>query len=810
MKHPGTLSMGLLCILFLVIGASSQQNPAAAASIDPVFSTLLSYASGGFSANSVAVADFNGDGKLDLVVANSCKSNIEVCPGATVGVLLGKGNGTFRNVVRYPAGNFAQAVAVGDFNGDGKPDLAVAGLYANKNLPGPGLVTILLNNGNGTFKPGVTYGSGGLLAHSLVVGDFNGDGKLDLAVVNEGSALGSVAILLGNGDGTFQAAVPFACGAASQSVVAGDFNHDNKLDVAVSNIGSISILLGNGDGTLQAPVNLPSTGTALTTGDFNSDGNLDLAVGASNSNKVSVFLGNGNGSFQAPATYATAFPANALAVGDFNGDGTTDLALVHGAFFQDDGAGVLVAKGDGTFRPQQSFAALDTDPSSIAVGDFNGEGKLDMVVSTRCAALVSGACRNGAVVAILGKGDSTFNGPLGYSSRELHIVSPPGDFNSDHNPDLVGISLSVCNGKTCTTGKAGVLLGNAKGNFQKALQVLPVGYNPHSAAIGDFNHDGKLDLAVTADCVSFSSCGNEGIVSVLLGKGNGTFRSPVVYPSGGNGPFSLDVGDFNGDGKLDLVIANFCSTSGTCDNGFFKVLFGNGDGTFQPAVNYSSGGYGSSFVAVGDFNADGKLDVAVGNSCQSVSTCLEGGSVSVVLGNGDGTFRKPFSSPTGASGLGWLTIGDFNGDGKPDIAVASQQFGTQAGVGAVSVFLGKGDGTLRPATLFKSGGDTAFFVATADFNGDGKADLLVGNFDNTALLLGDGKGGCPTVQTYFPPPSTFGDFNNDGKPDLLAGWIFSEFVVRLNVVNAVHSPTTPPANLQAPRGRGQSVAGLQE
>jgi hypothetical protein len=217
----------------------------------------------------VTVADFNGDGKLDLAVANNRSNNVSI--------LLGNGDGTFQPAVEYGAGSNPTSVTVADFNGDGKLDLAVANNGSNN-------VSILLGNGDGTFQPDVNFAAGSGPS-SLAVGDFNGDGKLDLAVANNGS--NNVSILLANGDGTFQPAVEYSAGESPSSVVVGDFNGDNKLDVAVANNGngnspmaSIIIFLGNGDGTFQPAVEYSAYqgASSMAVGDFNGDSRLDLAV----------------------------------------------------------------------------------------------------------------------------------------------------------------------------------------------------------------------------------------------------------------------------------------------------------------------------------------------------------------------------------------------------------------------------------------------------------------------------------------------------------------------------------------------------
>jgi hypothetical protein len=351
--------------------------------IDPASVIGLSgsdFGAGG-SYSSVATGDFNGDGKLDLAAANQSGS---------VSVLLGNGDGTFQTEANYSTGQYSGFLAVADFSGDGKLDLAVSNNAEYGGIPG---VTVLLGNGDGTFGAAVNYIAGSYPA-GLAVGDFNADGKLDLAVANSAVAGGtpSVSVLLGNGDGTFQAAVNYGAGTQPLEVAVGDFNRDSKLDLAVTNENSdnVSVLLGNGDGTFQVAVNYevgPSP-FGVTVGDFNRDGKLDLAVTNVAGNGqiptgVNVLLGKGDGTFQAAVSYPLDFQPESVAVGDFNGDGKPDLAVANGNCVS-----VLLGNGDGTFQGATNFYSLAQD-FSLAVGDFNGDGRLDTVVSNYGSSTVS-------------------------------------------------------------------------------------------------------------------------------------------------------------------------------------------------------------------------------------------------------------------------------------------------------------------------------------------------------------------------------------------------------------------------------------
>ena len=333
--------------------------------------TTSDYATG-MAPNSVAVGDFNGDSKLDLAVANRGSN--------TVSVLLGNGDGTFQTRMDYAAGGDPISVAVGDFNGDGKLDLAVA----NGSDSTGNTVSLLLGNGDGTFQAHVDYQTG-RRSTFVVVGDFNGDGRLDLAVGNYGPDFrtGSVSIHLGNGDGTFQPHLDYPAGVNPVGVLVGDFNQDNKLDLAVLNNNApqgVSILLGNGDGSFQnavlynAPWGNPRTGMVA---DFDSDGKVDLAIAIWQTNNLSVLLGNGDGSFQNLVDYPAGTNPNALAGGDLNGDGKLDLVTVN---YTSNNVSVLLGQGDGTFQSHVDYQA-GTGPAQLAIGDFNTDGRLDIVTA---------------------------------------------------------------------------------------------------------------------------------------------------------------------------------------------------------------------------------------------------------------------------------------------------------------------------------------------------------------------------------------------------------------------------------------------
>jgi len=420
----------------------------------------------------LAAGDFNGDGRSDLAVGSF--EEVEHSFKGGLFILLGRDDGTFDPPIQIESGALPEAIVVGDFDGDGHQDVAAANAIPIVGdiclcVPPPnGYVSILLGRGDGTFGQPRHFAVGSGPA-SLVVGDFDGDGRQDLAVANSfGESLeseGDVSILPGLGDGTFGPQRRFAAGARPSSISVGDFDEDGQQDLVVANYASndVSVLLGHGDGTFGAEARFAAGQAPLSVavGDFNRDGQSDLAVANNLSNDVSIMPGSGDGTFTTQVRYGAGEGPFAMTLGDFNGDGQQDVAVA------DAGSGevsVLLGQGDGSLeRPISCGAGLG--PSSIAPGRFNRDGRLDLAVSNA----------GGVAFALLGRGDGGFmtasRYKVGMSPSSLAI----GDFNGDRRDDLV-----VANSGGSDVS---ILLGRDDGTFGHETRD-PVGSSPRSVTIG--------------------------------------------------------------------------------------------------------------------------------------------------------------------------------------------------------------------------------------------------------------------------------------------------------------------------------------
>ena len=608
--------------------------------------------------------DFDGDRRTDLAVANYGSDDVSVLLGRRRRHLPGPG------AVR--GGDRKRALVAGDLDGDGRTDLAVANY-------GSGDVSVLLGKGDGTFRDQVRYAAGDAPS-ALVAGDFDGDGRTDLAVANYGSD--DVSVLLGNGDGTFRDQVRYAAGAGPLALVAGDLDGDGRTDLAVANYGSgdVSVLLGNGDGTFRDQVRYAA-----------GDGPPPSWRGTSTVTAAPTWPSPTTAPTTCRCCWATATAPSGTRCGTrrgtgqcprgggLNGDGRTDLAVAN---YGSGDVSVLLGRGDGTFRDQVRYAA-GTGPSALVAGDFNGDGRTDLAVANQSS---------GDVSVLLGNGDGTFQDQVRYAAGDAPFALVAGDFNGDGRTDLAVANYG--------SDDVSVLLGNGDGTFRDQVRYA-AGVAPYALVAGDFDGDGRTDLAV-------ANYGSHD-VSVLLGNGDGTFRDQVRYAAGDRAS-ALVAGDFDGDGRTDLAVANQ-------DSHDVSVLLGNGDGTFRDQMRYAAGAFPAALVS-GDFDGDGRTDLAVAN--------FGSGDVSVLLGKGDGTFRDQVRY---AAGTGQRHRGGGLRRRRPH-RPGRRQLGLQRRVGVA--------GQRRrhlPGPGAVPGGGRAIRVVTGDFNGDGRTDLAVANQDSNDVSV---------------------------------------------------------------------------
>lgn len=709
----------------------------------------------------VAVGDLNHDGQMDVINGSS---------NGIVAISLGKGDGTFLTPERPVEPRGTYDVAAGDLNLDGFTDLVTVDYYTGK-------AHILLGRDDGTFRQYGEYDNGHTIM-AAAVGDFNEDGVPDLVLSN--FFTDDLTVSLGKGDGTFGAPSVFQAGPHPYSIVDADFNGDGHLDIATSNYDSndVALLLGTGQGTFADTRFLRTGGgpTFLAVGDFNNDHVLDIVTANYQSNDVSVLFGQETlvpgvaqpqTSFAAPVTLAAGKHPSTVVVGDFNGDGVVDLAVSN---YGDWTVSVFLSSpGTAAGFLEQAVYQVGAGTTGLTVGHFNGDPFLD---------LLSADYDGNTLTLLPGTGDGSFGPAQTSSGGNLPIVAVTVNLNHDQIDDVAVANYG--------SGDVSVFLGGSNGVFSNETRVSTTN-GPDAIAAADFNNDGIPDLAT----VSFAS----GNVSVQLGQDGLSYRAPVDVAAG-NGPIAVAVGDFNHDGRADLAVADRIGNSVT-------ILLGIGDGTFTTGIALPVGSQPSDLV-VRDFDGDGNLDVAVPNCGSSFVSVLWGTSrgtfkeqrftaakgISTLAAadmDGDGRldliagneFDKSVSVQLGQSGREFvmlrsfvlpvspssLAVADFNGDGLPDIAVASE-----AG-DAVYVLLAHSGTFFVGAELASAGGPIA--VVAGDFDHDGHQDLAIAsnNAGTVTVWLGQGGGAFqmqkPFAAGSYPSALVAADFNLDGRLDIV-------------------------------------------
>jgi hypothetical protein len=725
--------------------------------------TIYGRASYAVGAGPIAIAagDLSGDGRTDFVTAN---------PGDdTISVLVARPGGAFRSRVSYPSGTGPVALALGDLDGDASLDVAVVVANCPGSVCGAGMLAVFHGRGDGTLDPPV-FSTTDPNPQEVTIADLDADGDADVAVtcalttITQGP--GNVAILLGNGDGSLQPAVHYPAGDGVGGIVAEDFTGDGTLDLAITNgvaivvTHAVALLAGNGDGSFQAPVPFDTEilPTRLVAGRFDAGPTLDLAVLAAGGRAVSMLVGNGDGTFQPRVDVPVGFGPTALAASDLDGDGDLDLAsTAFTALTQGGSIGILRGHGDGTFDPFEEYLTGAIGPSLVA-GDFDADGTADLAAPDR----------GSLVIVFHGTGGATLQRAVASPAGALPFGIAAADFDADGALDAVTADVQG--------GTVSVLLGDGAGGFAPPL-AAPAGVQPLAIVAADFDRDGRPDVAVTNAPKG---------VAVLLGTGGGGLGPMKLFPTA-PAPIALVTGDFTADGTADLATAN--------QSGTVSVLKGRGDGTFEESVN-SLAGPSPESLAAGDFVRDGKLDLAVAAGSQG---SFGPGVVDVLFGIGDGRFEPAVVYPAGVSADA-IAAADLDGDKLLDLVV-----GTNLDVfGSISVLDGEGGGHFKQGQFSPAGGLT-LAVAAADLNADGRPDVLALNLLSNTLTVFTGRAGGQLARqaNYDPGPIpaalVTGDFNGDGLLDTAVTDQFTSEVAVL--LSDVATPAKPARAARRPNAR---------
>lgn len=755
--RPSRLVMFFTCIGLVVTAwqlraVSARQNPQSGAACGSA-GTKFNAAENFFDSTdtrAVATGDFNRDGLPDLVILRRVRNGSN-----ELVVLVGNGRAQFAQVFQrtFQLADISpfNALAVADFNGDNRPDLAAS-------VDG---TPVLLGRGDGTFFPAAAL-PGNLTPASVATADFNGDGKTDLAAI---TANGDSRVLTGNGDGTFAQGPAITTGSFSSTnsaITAVELNNDGKPDLFICFGGSARAYLNNGAGgfTAAGQAQIANSLNGFALGDFNGDGNQDLVL-SSFTDPYRLYLGNGRGMFGAPVSLPSG--GGALTVADLNKDGRPDLiGAGSGSIGASSGSVIVLLNSASGFGPRNAYLA-GRSVSMATVADFNLDGRLDVITANkdtdnfRVIPGLTFLAGDGA-----GRLLSGLQIPESISQSEVSIA----DLNQDNRPDVI-----LSGNQSFSTGNGiQVLLSNAQGGFEATQRYLPQGFSQVyvDAVAADFNNDNLPDIAALAP----RAFGTAGFVTIFSGTGNGRFNQERARNFNlGNDPVELIAADFNRDGFVDLATANSTSND-------LSVALNDGRGAFSTELRLSAGLDPQSLLSA-DLNGDGNPDLAVANRNSAT--------VSIFFGDGRGAFTHV---PLGVNGNPRaIFAADANGDGKVDLLVPL------GNVAAVSVLFNLGAGNFGPP-LMTSLSVTPSGSAAADFTGDGKIDLAVTANSQVFVFAGDGAGKFSAADSFALADANelnSADFNNDGMPDLTVGGTSNAWIV----TNACAPPKPALVNLSA-------------
>ena len=715
------------------------------------------------------VGDYNGDSRKDVATVVSSDFGFTF----SLSAMLGNGDGTF-GAAQLTSISFASTDRVYSAK-------LTAGISDDIIVVHTGSFDVFLSNGDGTFAAPVNYADGIGSPAAALLSDIDGNGKVDLIVTDgvsvpeDPTSFPMVSVLLGNGDGTFQAMTQTTLPGQLPSGVFSDVDGDSFLDL----VGATQVFFGSALGTFQAPVTLTTSNGqpnscavmdgAMAVADVNDDLLTDIVTADCQNDTVTVYLNAGGQNFQPGVSYFAGNYPQGIGIADVDSDGAPDviasnadssnitvLRNVGGTgnlqvpesgyaiggfgylkpliadFDGDSRPDVMVANyipefqftlsflhsfGDGSFSAAADYFAKPSPGSfvygtGIASADFNNDSRADFVRGN--------ASNSGAGVAVfITNLDSTMHAAVNYGSGNYNYVKT-GDFDGDTRQDIIAVD---------DAGSAELFLGNGDGTFQ-IPQIFPALAVPaEGMVVGDFNHDTKPDVAITGS----------GNVAVLLNNGLGGFAALVTYAITSSG-VAMAAADLNGDGNLDLVVP-------LAGSNFASILTGNSDGTFQALADVDLGFTSPQAIAIGDFNGDGRQDLAVTIDDFSASMGMD-----IVLGNGNGTFgagtlyaSTNLSSTIGPPLPGGVQAVDLDGDGALDLVYDNSEYENAA------VMFGNGDGTFLAPLETPVGGYPVGLIL-ADVDGDGSQDLVTSNasFAGITVLLNTSGSSIGVVSSVNP------------------------------------------------------------